>query len=143
VLRQRIVDTVEHGVRLRQHIVVPETRDAPTVAFEEASTYVIVSGVLDMLTSVELDHETSAQTCEIYEERPNRMLPAELEPGDAAISQVSPQQSFGIGLLPTKFARPRCCASPHSPHPSPLPKIGERECLRATARALSVFRPNA
>ena len=140
MLRQRIVDTVQHGVRLRQHIVVPIAQDAPTALLEIVHALVVISDGLDMLTSIEFDDNAAFRTRKISNEQSDRMLAAEFPPGQCAIPQVSPQQSFGIGLISTKRPSPRCCVSPH---PSPLPKIGERECLRATARALSVFRLNA
>jgi hypothetical protein len=58
-----------------------------------------------MNSSFELDYQTTLGTAEVDDERPDRMLPAKLQPFQAPSAQFFPQKVFNQGLARAQISR--------------------------------------
>ena len=82
--------------------MVPEPQDPKPLRLQPLVPSPI-RGVLQMLTTVHLDHQPTAHAGEVHYEVAQRNLPAKLCPQEAA-AQATPEESLGLGHLPPKLA---------------------------------------
>ena len=123
---QFLPDGFEHAIGIRQHVVVPEAKDAVAVFLDDRGSGGVASGVV--LPAVQLDRQPGRAAGEIRHKIVDLELADELFALEPAAAKVMPEALFGIGLVAAEFARNRSQAlSPHfsSPSPNPLPH-GER-----------------
>jgi hypothetical protein len=52
-----------------------------------------------MLPTIQFDDQTNLDACEVRKVHIHRMLSTKLQAQQLAISQLRPQQGFGIGLM--------------------------------------------
>ena len=115
-------DHLEHAIRVREHIGIPETDDAVAAQFEKART-AFICRIVRMLTTIEFDDQLSFDADEIGDIKSDRKLPPELETTKGAIAQALPEAEFGVrcwdaqlagegNVLALQFVAP--------PHPSHL-----------------------
>jgi hypothetical protein len=52
-----------------------------------------------VLTTVELDGDSAVGTVEVEDEWADRMLAAELQVGEPALTEQAPEQTLGIGTV--------------------------------------------
>ena len=74
------MDRFGHGIELLQDVGIPKAKDGEPLALEELGPSQILVVPFGMLTSVELDNETTLQTTEIGDKGWNRVLPAKFGP---------------------------------------------------------------
>ena len=84
------MDFIQHGVRPQQYIVVPETQHAVVVDAELASALVVICELIQMLSSIELDHQPLLGTGEIHDVSGNWILPTKLVTRHLAAFQELP-----------------------------------------------------
>jgi hypothetical protein len=72
-------DLFEHGLQLRQYIVVPEPEHAKAVLPQNGGTAFVVVRSLSMLTAIEFNDEPRFQADKINDETGDRQLTPELE----------------------------------------------------------------
>jgi hypothetical protein len=95
-LQQRLKDAFQHRTRLLQDLMIPESHHSKSSARQIECALVIFQSTIGVLTSVELDHETRAQTDEIHDVAAEWHLPPESIATKAAIAQEAPKTSFRI-----------------------------------------------
>jgi hypothetical protein len=86
---------LQHAVGIAEDIVVPETENAIAFGLDEFSTGLIVSDIVGMLPTVDLDDESLGKADKIREIRTDRHLatPSALR---QTLSKRLPQTLFGI-----------------------------------------------
>src|SRR6202040_1637796 len=86
------------------YVEVPEPQNAtPIVTQKRAPAFVLIFS-LRVLRSINFDDQHRLQANEIDEERPDRVLPAELEAIELPLAQPRPQLLFGfrgVGAQPS------------------------------------------
>jgi hypothetical protein len=114
---KRVEDGQQHPFHILQHIVIPETDDAVSLAFEKlrAGRVPRCGGV--MLSTVHLDGEPGFPAQKIADEGPDGHLPAELPAVQLPPAEVPPQPFLGIGEVPPKLLRPRRRSRPEEDLP--------------------------
>ncbi|OJX15035.1 MAG: hypothetical protein BGO82_10055 [Devosia sp. 67-54] len=80
-----------------EDLAVPEPQNAIPTRVEEGRAAAVVCLIVDMLAAIDFDDKHALAAYEIGDERIDRHLPYEFEPGDAAIAQQIPQALFGLG----------------------------------------------
>ena len=88
-------DCFDNAFGVRQHVVVPESNDAPTVFFENLCS-TRVGFVVGMLTAISFNDEVMLGAGEIDDEIADRMLPAKPVAGQTAIAQNRPESPLGV-----------------------------------------------
>lgn len=83
---QRDHNCAQDVIRAEQYVIVPESQYVPSSCFKPCSTSQIVSSVLDMLSTIELDDQLALNACKVGEKRANWMLPSKLESEKPAIA---------------------------------------------------------
>ena len=96
-------DHLNHPTRIPQHIAVPEPDNPPTLCIKPCRPPFIVLRV-GMLTSVNLNYQPKFNTCEVGNKAANRMLAAKLVTGQTPVTQKSPHENLGVGLVPPKVS---------------------------------------
>jgi hypothetical protein len=100
---QRLPNHLHDTLGIFEHVIVPESDDAVTVAQQLDTMQVIIFRV-GMLTTVELNHEPSRRASEIGDAPTDGMLATEL-PRKAALPERVPEAPLGIGRIAAKLAR--------------------------------------
>ena len=119
-------DRLEHPLRIGEHVVVPEAKDAVAVFLDDRGSGGVASGVV--LPAVQLDRQPGRAAGEIRHIIVDLELADELLTFEPAAAKVMPEALFGVGLVAAKSARDRSQAPSSqlsSPSPNPLP-AGER-----------------
>ena len=80
-LNQRFENAFEHDFRLLQHFVVPEPDYAKPEPGEAARPFELFERVLVVLTSIQFHDQTSSQTHEVGDVRPQGNLSAKAVAG--------------------------------------------------------------
>jgi hypothetical protein len=96
---EKLVDCVKHFLHIREHLIVPESKHAVSVRIQKRSANFIFLRKLGVLSAIQFDNEASFDRAEVGEVRTNRMLTAELGVAHPAAAQMSPQDSFRVGLF--------------------------------------------
>src|SRR3546814_1575061 len=91
---QRGQDHLEHSFRILEDLVVPEPQQGKARALQHPCPFAIVSRRFRMLSSIELDHDSSLKTCEIENVVAERMLPPKFCSVDLPAPQRLPQLVF-------------------------------------------------
>jgi hypothetical protein len=85
-LPQRLGDTNEDSVGLAQDVVVPEPEHAVSPLAQEFRPLAVRTTLRGVLPAVEFDHQASIGTAEINDERPDRVLSAELRTKEVSVA---------------------------------------------------------
>jgi hypothetical protein len=96
---QKLVDRVEHFVQIADHLIVPESEYSIAAQVQERSAGFIFARFIRVLASVELDDQAVLSRTEIGDVRADWMLATEFDVSHPAASQMSPEDSFGVGLF--------------------------------------------
>jgi hypothetical protein len=99
-----LLDLRPDALRILNDLVRPEAHHAPTFAFHGRSAARIRLDLEGMVVAIDFDHQFSRYTGEIGEVRTNGMLPPELHPADAAISQELPDLAFRAASVAAQVA---------------------------------------
>ena len=86
---------LQNGVRLPQHVVVPEANNVPAECIQSRGSVAIALAAV--LAAIRLDNQPNLYASEVGNIRPNRHLPPKLEATQIAVAQMSPQFPLGIG----------------------------------------------
>ena len=88
-------------VEITQHIVVPEPHDTVSSIFDPPRPPCITFPFdrLAVLRAVQFDRKAMIMAYEVYDERAERNLAAELQAIQTFGTNDRPQDSFGIGLI--------------------------------------------
>ena len=105
VFTEGLVDCVKHFVHICKHLIVPKPEDSVVPGFQKRSSLFIFRRKIGMLGAIQLNNETSFDRTEVGEIRTNRMLPPEFCVPHSAAAQMSPQQSFSVGLFAAQPSR--------------------------------------
>jgi hypothetical protein len=98
-------DVVQYILGPRQHIVVPIAKHTISMLLQDLRADFVCIGLLDMLSTIQLDHQLDLRANEIRDVASDRDLPSELEFRQLVQSQMPPKMPFGIGRLITQFTR--------------------------------------
>jgi len=102
---QSLENCLHDASSLVQDVTVPESKD--TIAFrpQEPIAMRIVRCVIEMLASVELDHDTRLDANEVADVRADHVLAPELEVIQLTTAKPAPKQALGIRKVLTQVAR--------------------------------------
>ena len=99
LLLERTPDDIQHGIRPKQYIVIPEPQDAISSSLKPARTLQIVLDLLKVLPTVQLNDQSTLETTEINNKTFNTMLPTK-PITKLATTKAIPQPDLGIsGVL--------------------------------------------
>jgi hypothetical protein len=101
---EALVNRVENFLDALEHLVVPEAKHPVAARVEKRSAGFVFLSSLEMLRAVQLDDEAPFGRAEISEVGADRKLTAEFGVAHLAVSQVAPQDSFGVGLFESQAA---------------------------------------
>ena len=87
---------IQHPFGIGTNLVVPEADDAPSSRLQPGRP-LSVAVTLGMLAAIGLDDQTMLDASEVENVRSQRMLAAELEPGQPPSAQRRPQPPLGVG----------------------------------------------
>ncbi len=99
---------INHGknfVDALQHLVIPEAKHAVAARVEKRGARFVLLSSLEMLRTVQPDDEAPFGRAEISEVGTDRKLTAEFGGAHLAVSQMAPQDSFGVGLFEPQPSR--------------------------------------
>jgi hypothetical protein len=99
VSTEGLVDCVKYFLDVGKHLIVPKTKHSILPGFQKRSAIFIFLRKIGVLGSIEFNNQTSFDRAEVSEVRTNRMLTPEFSVPHSAAAQVSPQQSFSVGLF--------------------------------------------
>ncbi len=99
VFAEKLVDCLKHLVHIDKHLVVPKSKNAVVPGFQKRSPIFIFERKIGVLGTIQFDNEASFDRAEVGKVRTNRMLAPEFCVAHSAAAQMSPQQSFGVGLF--------------------------------------------
>ena len=85
---------LQNPFAILQHLVVPEPKDFPALAFQIGVTNGVAQAI-GVLRAVGFDDQLSANAKKVDDVRADRNLPAKLESAEATIAQQTPQAQFG------------------------------------------------
>ena len=97
--QQPAPDDLKHSLRLLQHLQVIESQNSKAGCLQARSAPQISSlgRRLEVLASIEFDHQVCFQARKVSNERADGALAAELAALQTPVAQVVPQQAFGVG----------------------------------------------
>jgi len=101
---ERDGDRDQHGLRVVQHLVVPESQDIEACVQQIARTRSIIFYLFQVLASVQLDHQPGLQAEKVREVRSNPVLTAEFPSQQATVPQPPPECPFSFSLFATQVA---------------------------------------
>jgi hypothetical protein len=79
-----------------EHLVVPESKDFPALAFQIGVSG-LIARAFRVLETVSLDDQLSANAKKVDDVRSKWDLPAKLESAEATIAKKAPQAQFAVG----------------------------------------------
>jgi hypothetical protein len=97
-------DDFDHGLRVVEHLVIPEAKHSVPLSLEPGCSHGIVGSLVIVLASIDLDDESLLQTDEVHNVSTKRVLAAERASLELSLPQPAPQDSFGIGHVSAKLA---------------------------------------
>jgi hypothetical protein len=89
------VDRLQNPFAILQHLVVPEPKDFPPLAFQIGVTG-LVGKAFRVLRSVGFDDQLSANAKKVDDVRADWDLPAKLESAEATIAKKAPEAKLGV-----------------------------------------------
>jgi hypothetical protein len=99
VSAEKLVDRLKHLVHIRKHLIIPKSEHSVVSGFQKQSASFIFRRKIGVLRAIQFNNETSFDRTEVSKVRTNRMLTPEFRVPHSAAAQVSPQQSFSVGLF--------------------------------------------
>jgi hypothetical protein len=91
-------------IRAQQGVVVPESQDSIAVDAKLAAAFDVVSLLLQVLPTIQLDNQPRFDAGEIGDIPRNGMLTPEFESAEIASTQEPPKMAFGIGKVAAQGA---------------------------------------
>jgi len=89
-------DSLDHALGVREHVIVPETNDAPTLGLQEHCAPLVLYFVR-MLPAIRFNDELVLCAREIDDEITDRMLTVKPVASQTAVAQNRPQPALGVG----------------------------------------------
>src|ERR1700722_3816920 len=86
---------LQNPVAIPQHLVVPEPKDFPALAFQIGVSG-LIARALSVLRALGFDDQLSANAQKVDNVGADRDLPAKLESAEATIAQQAPQAQFAV-----------------------------------------------
>ena len=104
---KRLPDRYEHALGLSKNLEIREAKLAHAALADEvaASSIVLQLRVGPMLSTVDLDRESSSSAVEVEDIGAKRVLSAELEARETLVAHEHPQKPLGIRRVVPKAAR--------------------------------------
>ena len=102
VFTEGLVDCVKHFVHICEHLIVPKPEDSVVPGFQKRSSLFIFRRKIGMLGAIQLNNKAFLDCAKVSEVGPDWMLTPEFCVLHPAAPQVSPQNSFCVGLLATQ-----------------------------------------
>jgi hypothetical protein len=99
---EQLIDCAEHFIQVFEHLIVPESNNPIIPRLQKRSSNFIFLRKLGMLGSVQFDNKVLLDRAKVSEVGPYWVLTPELYLLHPAASQVSPQNSFSVGLFATQ-----------------------------------------
>jgi hypothetical protein len=100
-------DAPKHSLGLLEYFGVPEPDDVVPLPRQPATSIRVRLLTLQMLDAVDFDNESPLFTKEVGHIGSNWNLPAKFETFELSVSEVVPEQTFGLGGIRTKAVRTR------------------------------------
>jgi hypothetical protein len=94
----RFPHRIQNLLRVKQDLVIPETKNLETSRLEKIRSRTIWIGKIRMLPAIDFDHQAGLEADEIHHESTDRMLSAEFD-AQLLVAQMGPELRFGISLL--------------------------------------------
>jgi hypothetical protein len=102
---EELVNRLQYLAHIREHLIVPESKNSIVSRLQKRGTNLIFLGKLGVLGAVEFNNDAPFDRAEVSEVRTNWMLTPEFYVPHPAASQMSPQESFSVGLFFSQPAR--------------------------------------
>ncbi len=102
---EEFIDRAENFLKLREHLVVPESKHPVTPLHKKGAADFIFARPLSMLRAVEFDDQASFDRAKVGEVWPDRELTTKLGAAHLTVAQVMPQDVFRVGLFATQPPR--------------------------------------
>jgi hypothetical protein len=102
---EEFIDRPKNFLKLREHLVVPESKHPVTPLLKKRTADFIFARPLSMLRAVEFDDQASFDRAKVSEVWPDRELTAKLGAAHLTVAQVMPQDVFRVGLFATQPPR--------------------------------------
>jgi hypothetical protein len=131
---ERSEDLLQHTLRIRKHIVIPEADHAPASLHQVSAAHHIQLG-LRMLTAVDFDDQPAFDTGEVGEIGRYGVLATERPSVELMVAKSYPQAPLGFGHVSAKAAGALSCWTDQlchggslynlatlGPHPNPPPR---------------------
>jgi len=99
VYTEKLVDCLKYLVQICKHLIVPKSEHSVVPGFQKRSASFIFPRKIGVLGSIQLNNEPPFDRTEVREVWTKRMLTPEFCVPHSASSQMSPQQSFSVGLF--------------------------------------------
>ena len=96
-------DRLNNAIDIAQHVIIPEPQNEITVGFKISRALRIFGTPLGVLSTINLNYQTSGLTAEIHDVRFDWHLPPEFQPIEPAVAQLEPQRTLGVGLIAPQF----------------------------------------
>lgn len=93
----------QNRLYLSQYFMIPKSQNAVTSGLQKRSSALIAIKLFSMLAAIGFDHQLGFKAGKINDIGFDHHLASELGSTQAACSQVSPQQLFGIGCLASQL----------------------------------------
>ncbi len=104
---------LNNAVKIIINIVVPETKNTISSAFNPSIASFIKSAIEGMPFAVKFDDKLSFKTDKINNIPAQRMLTAKPPSSQPLASQCGPQSAFGVGLVSSQISGAFISHSPH------------------------------
>ena len=102
---EEFIDRAENFLKLREHLIVPESKHPVTPLVKKGAADFIFARPLSVLRAVEFDDQASFDRAKVSEVWPDRELTAKLGAAHLTVAQVMPQDVFRVGLFATQPPR--------------------------------------
>jgi hypothetical protein len=96
---QSRIDRLYDLVRSREHVAVPEAKNAESSRSKKVVASRIVSLSIDVLASVEFDNDRAVQTGKVSNVEANLVLSPKLESSQLSSAQATPEEALGVRQL--------------------------------------------
>jgi hypothetical protein len=95
---KKFIDRAQNFVHVLKHLIVPKSKNSIAPRLQKRSANFIFPRKFTMLPAIEFDHEAPFDRAKVREVRSYRMLPPEFCLAHSAASQMTPEDSFRVGL---------------------------------------------
>jgi hypothetical protein len=94
-----LIDCIEYYVQVCEHLAIPESKHSVAVRLQKGSASFIFMRKMRVLGAIEFNDETPFDRAEVGEVGTDRVLAAKFCVPHSAASQMSPEDSFCVGLF--------------------------------------------